>query len=47
MSKCLQCYKTYKEIVLDVTKQTVIMITIRIVRALDVRNVAYEPSGLI
>ena len=45
MSKYLRCYEIYKEMILEITKQGVIMITLRIVRVLDIKKVAYELAG--
>ena len=45
MSKYLRRYETYEEMIMEVTKQRMIIIIIRIVRVLDVKEVAYELSG--
>ena len=45
MNKYLRCYKIYKEIILEIAKQVLIMKTMRIVWVLDVKKVAYELSG--
>ena len=46
MSKYLQCYEiNYKEMILKMTKQRVVLITMRIVWVLDVKKVANELSG--
>ena len=47
MNNYLRCYEAYKEVILEITKQGVIMITMMIVRVLDVKKVAYELSGLL
>ena len=44
MSKYLQSYDIYKEIILETTKQWVEMVTMRIVRELDVKKETYELS---
>ena len=46
MSKYLRCYEIYNEMILDITKQSVIIIIIRIVRVLDAKKVANELSDL-
>ena len=46
MSKCLECYKTYKWMIMGMTIQGVILITMRNVRVLEAKKLAYELSGL-
>ena len=45
MSRYLLCYGIYKKMILKVTKQRAIMISMRIVWVLDVMKVTYELSG--
>ena len=45
MSKYLWCYEFYKEIILEITKYGVIMITMKIMRVLDVKKVPYKQFG--
>ena len=45
MSKYLQCYEIYKEVILEITKDGVIMITMKTVWILNVKKVSNELSG--
>ena len=44
MSKFLRCYRIFRKMILEVTKQTVIMIAKRNVLVMDVKIVAFELS---
>ena len=45
MRKYLWCYGICKAKILEITKQIVIKITMKIVRVLDVKKVVYDLSG--
>ena len=45
MSKYLRCYEIYKEMILEIPKQGVIILTLSIAWVLDFEKVAYELSG--
>ena len=45
MGKYLRCDKSYKEMIQEITKQRVIMITMSIMGVFEVKKVGYEMSG--
>ena len=45
MSKYFQCYEIYKNMILEITKQRVVMIIMMTAWILYVKKVAYEMSG--
>ena len=45
MDKYLRCYDVYKEMIPEITKQRVAMITMTIVLVMDVKKVANKLSG--